>query len=1043
MPPKNTNTGGAGAPRSGNTRGAGTPRSGKPTIFLSYRKEGGIWYAHSIRKELEQYFGKGAIFQDVSSIQSGEEWEKKIPQSVRQAKVFLALIHSDDWFTDTDPLNPYQKARKLEREGDWVRKEIRIALASNCLIIPILYPEVKLWPKDDEGIAQAAPKDIAPFFKKQYEVIYPDKFELSSSGLAKRMKKVVPARPQPSSQPPNKEEEEPYEDPIAHFPLDPQLTDGLCHLDAPYVGFHHFEKKHAPIFFGRGQEIKELFEDQILHLKGRQVLLFYGASGIGKSSLLHAGLFPRLEYLGWYVGYRRRNKKDGLDADLEALKEDALEEKASPKLLLLDQVEEIFTDPGKEGEVEAFFRLLDETLTKHRQLKIVLSFRKEYLADVKDQLKDRNINFLWYSLRTLSEEGVRRAIHGVFQNADLKRQFEGLDSLEPALEEALVKDIMSDEASNIAPLLQYQLRTIWDKAARNRKGGSIILSRLFYQGETSLRDFLEKHKLKKVESQFPEAAKTGLLNDILFFYTTSNLTAASRSQFRYFYRYRHLLEQDRLLLANIQQALIDEYLITCHRKDHNARLAHDALAKIVRRRYLESSAPGQRASAIVTAKENAGSKASAVDFSEADISIIEAGRQGMPTLSRRMEEKIKADKEKYERQRKQRLELALSSATTDIEHLRFERALENLQIAAQEKVAQEKIAALAWQLPFPLNEIGKVALVKECLQFIGDIQPGKTFPLGEKAYAGKGFRENHKNWLSKQNRSLLGEMQKRHFPSMRRIEGGTYKMGSKEGLSDEKPIHKVIISSFQMSDAPITFWQYGLFCLQAGRDIPGDSGFGRGDKPVININWYDALEYCNWLSEWQGLEKVYTIDGENATADWNKTGYRLPTEAEWEYAAREGGKKIRFGNGKDTADPEEMNFDAGHPYNKQWPSDWYVEGRGRGSTTSVKKFAPNALGLYDMSGNVYEWCWDRYDERYYERFNGNLENRIINLLKNILYGEKISRQDPRGPKKGNSRVVRGGSWIETAYACRSTYRLRLHPFNQLNYLGFRVVRRLF
>lgn len=164
------------------------------------------------------------------------------------------------------------------------------------------------------------------------------------------------------------------------------------------------------------------------------------------------------------------------------------------------------------------------------------------------------------------------------------------------------------------------------------------------------------------------------------------------------------------------------------------------------------------------------------------------------------------------------------------------------------------------------------------------------------------------------------------------------------------------------------------------------------DHPVVDVSWNDALAFCQWA------------------------GCRLPTEAEWEYSARERGKKVRFGNGKNIADPAEINFYGGSAYKTAYS----VVGVYRAKTVPVASFMPNALGLYDMSGNVWEWCSDWYDENYYKNAPQN---------------------NPKGPASSpyGARVLRGGSWDVVPRLARSAVRLRIYPGNRSDNVGFRVV----
>ncbi len=257
-------------------------------------------------------------------------------------------------------------------------------------------------------------------------------------------------------------------------------------------------------------------------------------------------------------------------------------------------------------------------------------------------------------------------------------------------------------------------------------------------------------------------------------------------------------------------------------------------------------------------------------------------------------------------------------------------------------------------------------------------------------------------------------------PDMIRVPGGTFTMGCTSEQQDcdydEKPTRQVTLSSFWMANNELTFEEYDAFCDATKRDKPYDEGWGRGKRPVINVSWNDAVAYCNWRSQQEGLTPCYTINGNSTTCNWQAKGYRLPTEAEWEYAARGGGKAVLFGNGKNTIDPAAINFNASANYKKPYS----VVGEYRRISVPVGSLnSPNALGLHDMSGNVSEWCWDRKAD-----YPSNAES------------------NPRGPASGSIRVVRGGSWDFVPQYCRVADRYNFSPGNRGSYMGFRLARTL-
>ena len=251
------------------------------------------------------------------------------------------------------------------------------------------------------------------------------------------------------------------------------------------------------------------------------------------------------------------------------------------------------------------------------------------------------------------------------------------------------------------------------------------------------------------------------------------------------------------------------------------------------------------------------------------------------------------------------------------------------------------------------------------------------------------------------------------------IPGGSFQMGDLSG--DGEPVHTVTLSPFSMARYEITCkqWQEVKNWAESHGytfNIPGDMGSDDGSQdathPVTGINWYDAVKWCNALSEMEGRTPCYYTssaqttmyrsddkDIQNDWVKWNADGYRLPTEAEWEYACRAGTTtKYSFGNSINSSD---ANYD-----------------QNENGTTPIGLYSPNNWGLYDMHGNVWEWCWDWYDSSYYDNSSSN---------------------NPRGPSAGSRRVIRGGSWYYSAGYLLSAYRDYGIPDRNGIGIGFRPV----
>jgi uncharacterized repeat protein (TIGR02543 family) len=244
------------------------------------------------------------------------------------------------------------------------------------------------------------------------------------------------------------------------------------------------------------------------------------------------------------------------------------------------------------------------------------------------------------------------------------------------------------------------------------------------------------------------------------------------------------------------------------------------------------------------------------------------------------------------------------------------------------------------------------------------------------------------------------------------VEGGTFTMGSPVDeagrvAAREGPQHLVTVSSFYMGVHEVSQKEY---YDTMGSWPRSESGYGVGDDfPAYYVTWYDALNYCNALSLSKGLTPAYTVDGTTVTWNRSATGYRLPTEAEWEYACRAG--TITPFNTGDNITTGQANYKGTSPYNGN-PAGEY-----RNRMTVIGSFAPNDWGLYDMHGNVWEWCWD-----WFGNYPSEAQNNPETAYSGIV-----------------ARVLRGGSYYETGEHLRSAWRVNPAPTLVDPELGFRLV----
>lgn len=429
------------------------------------------------------------------------------------------------------------------------------------------------------------------------------------------------------------------DDPLFGLPEPPELDLGTT----PYRHLEWYQSQHAELFFGRGREIRDLYA-KVTDPGTAPIVLYYGQSGVGKSSLLDAGLIPRLSQ-SQKVVYLRRDRETGLQGtflagfaaeNIEHATNEAwfaIEQRyKKPMTVILDQLEEVYTRPvgSVSEELDLFWERIHgifQDPARRPQGRLVISFRKEWLAEIKRKLTQYKLPYTEVFLDRLDRRGIIDVVAGPSKTQRLKNHFQL--EVEDGLAEMIADDLLEDDESVVAPTLQVLLSRMWHTAVKEDSSTPQFTRDIYHslrRRGVLLRDFLDQ-QLSHLEAEHRKTIPPDLLLDLLTLHTTSMGTAEQRSLEDLRKTYPHY----EAMLGSILDGCKDAYLLTMSGKDSpRSRLAHDTLAPLVRERFDTSDRPGQRARRILEnrAAEWRDGKIGAV-LDDEDLAIVEHGQRGM------------------------------------------------------------------------------------------------------------------------------------------------------------------------------------------------------------------------------------------------------------------------------------------------------------------------------------------------------------------------------------------------------------------------------
>jgi len=414
--------------------------------------------------------------------------------------------------------------------------------------------------------------------------------------------------------------------------------------EMPYRYLNVFEENHAELFFGRGLQIRQLY-DRLTDKSEAPLLLLYGGSGVGKSSLITGGLLPRLAR-NFELRYTRRVYEYGLLHSLTASLSDTngytelqnwkdLENAShKPLIVFLDQIEETFTrsNPALPNELEQFIQRIGELFSNPNlrpQGKLVLSFRKEWLPEIVKACGRFKVPMNTYFLEPLNKQGIIEVVEGPCKNPRLVNLYQL--HIESGLSAYIADTLLKDSDSPVAPVLQVLLSKLWHAAYIHDKENMQFDRAQYRQLENSgllLGDFLDQ-QIAHIGELEPTSVQSGLILDFLAYFTTTHSTATEHDLNELEQYYSHCSD----VILNLVNHCKERSLLMERAYSSDSlklRLMHDTLAPLVRARFEESDYPGQRARRIL---ENRAVEwrdgRTGIPLDQQDLSIVEQGFQGM------------------------------------------------------------------------------------------------------------------------------------------------------------------------------------------------------------------------------------------------------------------------------------------------------------------------------------------------------------------------------------------------------------------------------